>query len=298
MNDSAPRAIVLQPTFGDRFDDVYQAVSRALEDAGFVVSRMDSSLSGVESILQPMLQSLSLADLIVADLSDANPSVMYMLGLAQGLRKPVILMTRAIHEIPFDIASFRTLVYRSDTPSDLSDFRSILNEVASQAREDPEKFAIRLDTRATSDVNRLFISYSHQDADILQRLLVHLRPLERAGHVDAWNDMRIAAGADWKREIQNALQHARTALLLISADFLASDFVVSNELPELLDAAERRGTRILPVIVKPSRFARDPMLNRFQAVNRPEAPLISLPEAERELIFDKVAELCEGTTGR
>jgi hypothetical protein len=110
--------------------------------------------------------------------------------------------------------------------------------------------------------------------------------------------MRIAAGADWKLELQNALQHARTAILLISADFLASDFIVSDELPKLLDAAQKHGTLILPIIVKPSRFARDPMLNRFQSVNRPEAPLISLPEGERERIFDKVAELCEGMTRR
>ncbi|HJQ89528.1 MAG TPA: toll/interleukin-1 receptor domain-containing protein [Propionibacteriaceae bacterium] len=118
------------------------------------------------------------------------------------------------------------------------------------------------------------------------------------GLVDAWNDTRIEAGSDWKLEIQNALKHARTAILLVSAAFLASDFIVSDELPELLDAAQKRGTLILPIIVKPSRFARDRMLNRFQSVNRPEAPLISLPEAERERIFDQVAELCERTTRR
>jgi TIR domain-containing protein len=295
MSDSAPTAFVLQP-FGGQFDELYITIRRALERAGLAVLRADSELSGVDSILHALLERLSLADLIVADLSDANPSVMYELGFAQGQRKPVILITRALHEIPFDIASLRALVYRSDTPADLFDFEAMLTQVAQQALENPEAFSVGLDLRPASNVNRLFISYSHRDADMLDRLLVHLRPLERAGLLDAWNDTRIAAGADWKREIQNALRHARTAILLISADFLASDFVVSDELPELLRAAETRGTLILPIIVKPSRFARDPTLNRFQAVNRPEAPLIGLPEAERERIFDEVAQLCEGTT--
>jgi hypothetical protein len=240
---------------------------------------------------------LSLADLIVADLTEAHPNVMYELGFAQGLRKPVVLIRGAVHEIPFDIKWLQTLIYNTE-PADLSDFESKLIQMARLALEDPEAFSLELDLRTESDINRLFISYSHGDADILERLLVHLRPLERDGLVDAWNDTRIAAGADWKLEIQNALQHARTAILLVSADFLASDFIVSDELPELLDAAQKRGTLILPIIVKPSRFARDPMLNRFQSVNRPEAPLISLPEAERERIFDKVAELCERTTRR
>lgn len=168
-----------------------------------------------------------------------------------------------MHEIPFDIASLRSLVYRSDTPADLADFEVMLTQSARMALEDPESFSLRLDLRTESAINRLFISYSHRDADILERLLVHLRPLERDGLVDAWNDTRIAAGADWKLEIQNALQHARTAILLISANFLASDFIVSDELPKLLDAAQKHGTLILPIIVKPSRFARDPMLNRF-----------------------------------
>jgi hypothetical protein len=149
-----------------------------------------------------------------------------------------------------------------------------------------------------STVNRLFISYSHRDAAILERLLVHLRPLERDGLVDAWERHADRGRRGLETGNPECALHARTAILLVSADFLASAFVVSDELRELLDAAEKRGTLILPIIVKPSRFARDPMLNRFQSVNRPEAPLISLPEAERERIFDKVAQLCEGTTRR
>jgi hypothetical protein len=59
-------------------------------------------------------------------------------------------------------------------------------------------------------------------------------------------------------------------VLLISADFFASDFIDETELPPLLAAAEAKGVRILPVILSASRFARNKNLARFQAVNSPD----------------------------
>ena len=74
------------------------------------------------------------------------------------------------------------------------------------------------------------MSYSHEDRPWLERLRVHLRPLERAGLVDLWDDRRIKPGTRWRDEIRNAMAEARIAVLLVSADFLASDFIASNEL--------------------------------------------------------------------
>src|SRR6218665_3206938 len=89
--------------------------------------------------------------------------------------------------------------------------------------------------------NHIFISYSHKDAEYLERLLVHLKPLERDGLIDTWVDTRLLAGDRWKKEIDAALKKARVAVLLVSADFLASDFIINNELPPLLKAAEEQG---------------------------------------------------------
>ena len=66
------------------------------------------------------------------------------------------------------------------------------------------------------------------------------------------------------------------AVLLVSADFLASDFIADNELPPLLVAAENEGVIILPVIVSPCLFTNVPALARFQAVNLPSKPLSAL----------------------
>jgi hypothetical protein len=135
---------------------------------------------------------------------------------------------------------------------------------------------------------RVFISYSHADRNWLERLQVHLRPLIRESIADIWDDTRIRAGDQWQNAIRDALDAASVAVLLISADFLASDFVQSEELPALLKAAEERGLLILQLIVSPSRFERTP-LAQLQAVNSPSEPLINMNEYQRELLLETLA---------
>lgn len=139
----------------------------------------------------------------------------------------------------------------------------------------------------------VFISYSHRDKEYLDRLLVHLKPLEKQGLIDSWVDTRLLAGDKWKKEIDKALKQARVAILLVSADFLASDFIIENELPPLLQSAEDSGTLIIPVILKPCRFARDKSLSNFQSINLPEEPLSFVDENERENIYDTIAQRIE-----
>lgn len=137
---------------------------------------------------------------------------------------------------------------------------------------------------------KLFISYSHVDSACIDRLLVHLKPLERSNTVVCWSDRRIRTGDKWRTELEKNLDEAVIAILLISADFLASDFIVNNELPPLLVKADAKGLRILPVILKPCGFRRDPILSSFQSANDPAVPLLGLTEIEQEAIYDKIAE--------
>ena len=140
---------------------------------------------------------------------------------------------------------------------------------------------------------KVFISYSHADKEWLDRLKRHLKPLVRDGRLECWDDSHIRPGDDWKQEIQNALDTAQIAVLLISADFFASDFIDETELPPLFDAAEAKGVRILPVILSASRFARNPDLARFQAVNPPSRPLNDMLPAEQEKVLDRLAHTIE-----
>lgn len=140
---------------------------------------------------------------------------------------------------------------------------------------------------------KVFISYSHKDKNYLERLTVHLKPLEKKGLIDAWSDTRISAGDLWKKEIEKALRETQVAILLVSADFLASDFIVDNELPPLLEAAANDGATVIPVILKPCRFTREATIAKFQAINSPEEPLSGSSEHNSELVYDAIAQRVE-----
>lgn len=140
---------------------------------------------------------------------------------------------------------------------------------------------------------KVFISYSHKDSAHLERLRVHLKPLEKLGVVDVWDDTKIKVGDHWKKEIDTALHQAAIAVLIVSADFLASDFIIDNELPPILEKAQLDGTKIVPVILKPCRFSRDANLSRFQALNSPEKPVYGMNESEQEVIWDRLSQLIE-----
>lgn len=137
---------------------------------------------------------------------------------------------------------------------------------------------------------KIFISYSHEDSVWLERLRVHLKPLERDFGAEVWEDTRIQSGARWREEIERALESAAVAILLVSADFLASDFIATNELPPLLKAAEDEGTVILPIIINHSGFTRHAALSQFQAFNSPSKPLLDLSKGKQAAILEKVAE--------
>ncbi len=149
----------------------------------------------------------------------------------------------------------------------------------------------RTATMASSESRlHVFVSYSHKDAAYLERLVVHLRPFERAGLLDPWSDTRIQAGADWQQAIDAALQRATAAILLISADFLASDFIHNNELPPLLSRARTEGVNIIPVILKPCAFTEHRDLAKFQSINDIKQPVVSMNERDSENLWYDVAK--------
>ena len=151
----------------------------------------------------------------------------------------------------------------------------------------------------TNERSQVFISYSHTDLEWLKRLRIHLKPLVRDSTIEVWDDEQIQPGADWQDKIQTALLKTKVAILLISADFLASDFIAENELPPLLNAAEKEGAIIIPVYVSP--VANSPHLKKlakFQAVNDPAKPLVNLTRGEQEAVFVKVSEHVQLTVGK
>src|SRR5581483_1408579 len=137
---------------------------------------------------------------------------------------------------------------------------------------------------------KVFISYSHKDARYLDRLHVHLAHYERLGSVESWDDTKIVPGTIWRKEIQRIIAETKVAILLVSADFLASKFIAENELPPLLTAAQAGGATILSVILSPCGFEAS-NLSQFQAVNTPLKPLTRMNKHEKEEIWLRVAQI-------
>ncbi|WP_158547995.1 toll/interleukin-1 receptor domain-containing protein [Dyadobacter luteus] len=128
--------------------------------------------------------------------------------------------------------------------------------------------------------NKVFVSYSHLDKDFLTDVQRHFKPF--LSQIDFWDDTKIQPGQKWKDEIRKAISETKVAILLVSTDFLGSDFISSDELPPLLKAAEQNGAVILIVILKPCLFEEFSELNQYQAINPPSKPLLKMDYMEKE----------------
>src|SRR5215217_8112783 len=108
-------------------------------------------------------------------------------------------------------------------------------------------------TTSPTDSNRIeiFISYSHIDESLLERLVTHLSGLKRAGIITVWHGRDISAGADWRKEIDKYLATAQVVLLLVSADFIASDYCYGVEFERAMERYDREEARVISILVGP-----------------------------------------------
>jgi predicted acylesterase/phospholipase RssA len=136
--------------------------------------------------------------------------------------------------------------------------------------------------------DQVFISYSRDDSEWLHRLQDALEPYTWNRPIKLWADTKIPPGADWNTEIKKALAAAKVAVLLVTMNYLASDFIKKHELPEFIRASKEDGLTLLWVYVGPCGYEVTPLVN-YQAVNNPEHPLEELSKVEQD---EELLKIC------
>lgn len=134
---------------------------------------------------------------------------------------------------------------------------------------------------------KLFISYSHRDEALRRQLDKHLAPLQRQQVIAAWNDREIKAGMDWANQIDDNLNKADIILLLISPDFVASDYCSNIELEQAMRRHRAGESIIVPIVLEPCDWMWLPF-GKFQAFPR-DAKAITTWVNQNEAFLDVVA---------
>ncbi len=98
----------------------------------------------------------------------------------------------------------------------------------------------------------VFISYSHRDKELRDELEKHLSNLKRQDVISSWYDGNISPGTEWKPQIMAHLNTAHIILLLISADFMASDFCYSTEMTQAIARHKANQARVIPIMLRPT----------------------------------------------
>jgi formylglycine-generating enzyme required for sulfatase activity len=135
----------------------------------------------------------------------------------------------------------------------------------------------------------LFYSYAHEDEALRLKLETHLAVLKRGGLIAEWHDRKLEPGAAWQAEIDRHLTSADIVLLLLSSDFIASDYCWGEEMTKALERHGRGETRVIPVILRHCHWQRTP-LGSLQAVPKDGKPIRSWPD-EDEAFVDVVAAI-------
>lgn len=129
----------------------------------------------------------------------------------------------------------------------------------------------------------VFVSYSHRDDDLREELLRHLSILRRQGVIAGWHDRMIGAGTEWRGQIDAHLDSARIILLLVSANFLASDYCYDIELTRALERHDRGEARVIPIILRPVDW-KDAPFAKLGVLPRDGRPVTTWPDRDEALL--------------
>jgi len=127
---------------------------------------------------------------------------------------------------------------------------------------------------------KAFISYAHEDEAMKNDLDKHLISLKRSDKIDVWQDRMLMAGTEWDSTIKKELEEADMILLLISVDFISSQYIWDKELKTALQKHENGTARIIPVILRECDW-HDMPFAKLQALPTGAEPVTRFPDKDQ-----------------
>ncbi len=205
----------------------------------------------------------------------------YLIYRALEQQEPIYILLTQVHSLPPDLceAIDQELQAQGAQP-----FFDTLAPVVSR------KHPTISFSPTTKKVSKVFISCSHEDQRWSDRLAVHLKALENVGELEVWDDKKIAPGESWRDHILNVINEVNVAVVLISADYLSSEFVARYEIPHLLREREEGKLKIIPVLLRSCAWRMVPWLSSLELRPRDGKPLTQHRFLEREEIFSEITE--------
>ncbi len=146
---------------------------------------------------------------------------------------------------------------------------------------------VAADQHKPDQAMRAFVSYSHKDDTLRAELETHLKLLQRQRFLDLWSDRRIGPGTEWEDQIDENLEQADLVLLLVSADFINSDYCYDKEVTRALERHEAKTAKVIPIIVRDVSWRRAPF-----------AKLAALPKDEKAVTTWGTGEYARDTAWR
>jgi hypothetical protein len=129
----------------------------------------------------------------------------------------------------------------------------------------------------------VFLSYSHKDARFRDELETHLSLLKRQGIIASWHDQNISAGTEWEHEIDTYLNTADIILLLVTPNFLASEYCYSIEMVRAMERHEARKARVIPIILRPCDWQSSPF-GKIQVLPTGGKPVTTWPNQDEAFL--------------
>ena len=133
----------------------------------------------------------------------------------------------------------------------------------------------------------IFCCYARKDRELLEQLLTHLAPLQRQHLITIWSDQDLNAGVEWEKELHARLESADIILLLISPDFMSSDYCYSTEMGRAITRHDQGSAHVVPLLLRPTLWKTAPFakLQMRPSNARPVTSWLNSDEA-----FNDIAE--------